>query len=585
MAFDVFLYASLALFCVGVLYKASSWFFTDAGPIPDAPSAPQRITAAAKGTARTVFSAEILVLLKVLILDVLLQVRILRDDALRWTMHMLIYGGFMMLLLMHALEGLISENLFSGYENTLNPFLFLRDLFGTMAIAGILIAACRRFVSKRPRFKTNAMDVYAIVILAVIILTGFLLEGVKFSSHSEFMAYAEEYADVDEEEEIGALESYWSVNFGLVSPNVSPPFDEGVLSMGEEAHENYCAMCHSSAKWAFGGYTAAKAIKPFALSMDAAGAANVLWYVHFLTCFIGLAYLPFSKMFHILTSPLSLMANAVMDEDSDPANIATRQALELDACMHCGTCTQRCSAAMAYEVIGNESILPSEKMGLLKAYLRGRDTSKQDLYAIQEGIALCTNCDRCTVACPAGINLRDLWFNAREKLLQQGTPQALVLSPFSLYRGLNQELLSKESYDAPLAAAKSALAAKHPMLRDPDAVVPLTPGDSQFKQKANQSPQSKSYAYCFSCENCTTVCPVVGNYENPKETLGMLPHQIMRAVGLGIEELAIGADMLWDCTTCYQCQEHCPQAVKVTDVFYELKNQAAQAIQSSVQAR
>ncbi len=32
--------------------------------------------------------------------------------------------------------------------------------------------------------------------------------------------------------------------------------------------------------------------------------------------------------------------------------------------------------------------------------------------------------------------------------------------------------------------------------------------------------------------------------------------------------------MLWDCVTCYQCQEHCPQGVKVTDVLYELKNQA-----------
>jgi heterodisulfide reductase subunit C len=36
----------------------------------------------------------------------------------------------------------------------------------------------------------------------------------------------------------------------------------------------------------------------------------------------------------------------------------------------------------------------------------------------------------------------------------------------------------------------------------------------------------------------------------------------------------MGSGMLWDCVTCYQCQEHCPQGVKVTDVLYELKNQA-----------
>ncbi len=70
------------------------------------------------------------------------------------------------------------------------------------------------------------------------------------------------------------------------------------------------------------------------------------------------------------------------------------------------------------------------------------------------------------------------------------------------------------------------------------------------------------------------MCPVVGNYENPEKVLDLLPHQIMRSVGLGLKDLALGSRMLWDCLTCYQCQEHCPQEVHVTDVLYELKNQA-----------
>jgi heterodisulfide reductase subunit C len=38
--------------------------------------------------------------------------------------------------------------------------------------------------------------------------------------------------------------------------------------------------------------------------------------------------------------------------------------------------------------------------------------------------------------------------------------------------------------------------------------------------------------------------------------------------------MACGASMIWDCVTCYQCQEHCPQLVEVTDILYQLKNMA-----------
>jgi len=32
--------------------------------------------------------------------------------------------------------------------------------------------------------------------------------------------------------------------------------------------------------------------------------------------------------------------------------------------------------------------------------------------------------------------------------------------------------------------------------------------------------------------------------------------------------------------TCYQCQEHCPQNVNVTDLFFELKNLAIKNVES-----
>jgi heterodisulfide reductase subunit C/nitrate reductase gamma subunit len=579
MVFTASLYASLIIFVLGVIFKVWTWFSRTIGVSAQRMSTSQRVSSGIKGIFGVVFSAKILTLIKVFIIDVVLQIRILKEDFLRWAMHMLIYVGFMLLLLMHALENFISEPLFTGYYSTVNPFMFLRDLFGFMVIVGIAIAIFRRFVFKVPRLKTNAMDYYAIFILAVILLSGIVLEGAKITSYTEYQYMVQDYADLEDPDEITALESYWVQNFGMVSPNVQPPFDEEVLSMGKDLHEASCMDCHSAPQWAFTGYATAKIIKPVALALDRAGGSTILWYIHFLACFIGLAYLPFSKMFHIFATPVSLLANAVMEKDaSDPANIATRQVMELDACMHCGTCSLRCSAAWAFHVRGNDYILPSEKMTFLKTLAAGKKLSARKLSAIQEGVYLCTNCDRCTVVCPAGINLKELWFNVREDLVQRGYPEPLVLSPFSFYRGLRRENIPTEDYGRPLAEANRAVAGKFEQVMDPGT--PISFKDREIVE-LNQLPSTSTFSYCFGCQTCTTVCPVVAEYENPLETLGLLPHQIMNCLGLGLVEMATGPRMLWDCVTCYQCQENCPQNVEVTDILFQLKNIAANNVRKA----
>ena len=575
MLFSVLLYTSLFVFLLGLLYKVSTWFSRKIGIASQNFTTSERISAAIKGMLGVIFSSKVLILAKVFILDVVLQRRILKEDFLRWLMHMLIFSGFLMLLLMHAFESFITASLFDDYYSTVNPFLFLRDFFGIMVFAGLGIAVYRRFILKVPRLKSNSMDLYAIIILAVIMFSGVLLEGTKIISYTEFRNMVENYSAIDDENEIQALESLWVKDFGLVSPNVKGLLDPAIISLSKELHEMHCAECHSSSKSAFTGYFVSRILSPVALSLDSSGVTTFLWYIHFLACFIGLAYLPFSKMFHFIASPISLLANAVMDKDKSlPANIATRQAMELDACTHCGTCSLRCSVALAFDKTGNSNILPSEKLVFLKTYASGKNLKENELKAIQEGIYLCTNCDRCTVVCPVGINLRDLWFNVREELIQKGNPIPLVLSPFSFYRGLNQEKLDSNNYSNPMSLTKNAIAEKCELMKNPDEVISLTPINKDFKEKVDLSYQAATYSYCFSCQNCSTVCPVVKNYENPQESLDLLPHQIMRSVGLGLKDLAFGSKMLWDCTTCYQCQEHCPQGVKVTDVLYELKNLA-----------
>jgi heterodisulfide reductase subunit C/nitrate reductase gamma subunit len=550
MFYDITLYIALVIFGLGLVYKISGWFRykigMDAVEIP----ASTRVSAAIKGIISTLFSMKVFTLLRVFVLDVILQIRILREDFLRWFMHMCIFGGFMLLLLMHALDNFITSALFTDYYSTLNPFMFLRDLFGALVILGLGLALYRRFILKVPRLTTTARDHYAIIILAVIMISGIFLEGSKIVSYSTYQEMVEDYGGLEGKEEFRSLEAFWVEEFETVSPDLKGPFDAKTLELGKELHEMSCVDCHSRPQWAFMGYGIAKAMKPAALSLDRANISVLLWYIHFLACFIALAYLPFSKFFHILASPLSLLANAVMEKgESDRANIATKQAIELDACTGCGTCSLRCSVAVVLEEIPNVNILPSEKMVSLKALASGRELSAKELRMIQEGAYLCTNCKRCTAVCPVGINLQDLWVNLQEYLVQKGYPE-------------------------PVVWAREAIGAEFNPVDMQDKVLSLIPADTGLQSGATLSAEVNTFSVCFGCKNCTTVCPVVGNYDNPQEVLGLLPHQIMHSVGLGLTDLALGSRMLWDCVTCYQCQEHCPQGVCVTDLFYELKNLA-----------
>jgi len=576
MWFKLLLNTSLIIFSFGLLYKIFFWFRSN--PVFKTPDSTLfiRLSAGFTGILTTVFSVKFFILLKIFIADVIFQVRTLKEDGWRWLMHILIYWGFMLLVMMHALDKMVTQRFFSEYYPTLNPYLFLRDFFGAMVIVGLGMAVYRRFIRKPARLKSNRMDYYAIIIVALIIISGIFLEGLKISSYSEFQSMEEEYAALDDKNEIRALESLWVRDYGLISATLTGPFTNAVINQGRELNEENCLSCHASNKWAFTGYSIAGLLKPAALWLDRAGAVDIFNFLHILLVFLGLAYLPFSKMFHIISTPFSLLTNAVMGPGkSNSNNVMTRQMMELDACTHCGTCNLYCSAMMVYEARGNPCILPSEKMSILKSMVNGKSLNQAQRGAILEGVYLCTNCDRCTVVCPAGINLKQLWLNVREELLQQGDSQPVMFSPLSLARSLNRQELSLETYQKPLTATGRALAGDFKVLTEPSKIFSLP-----IKATSDQDVGllGNNFTACFGCQTCTSSCPVVKNYENPEAELDLLPHQIMYCLASGLTEMALGSRMLWTCLTCYQCQENCPQQVEVTDIFYELKNQAIQKL-------
>jgi heterodisulfide reductase subunit C/nitrate reductase gamma subunit len=548
MFFKISLYAALIVFGLGTLYKVLGWFRKRTGDPGQDLSMAQRVMEGVKGIFSTLFSLKFFRMIKVWFLEIFIQKQIGREGWLRWFMHFCIAYGFILLLLMHALDRLITQKLFPEYFSTINPFLFLRNLFGAMMLLGVIIAAYRRIFNRVMRLTTRGMDVYALVVLALIALSGFFLEATKIVSHERYEEMVAEYSSISDEEEASALRAYWAKEFAVVFPK-APSTEAAVLSKGKEVHEMNCASCHSKPTAAFVSYGVAKAITPAALTLGRKGVREGLRYFHFLVCFLGLALLPFTKFFHVLTSPLVLLINRVTDRSrTGPANTATIRAIELDACTHCATCSIHCSVGPVYREIPNINIFPSEKLRALAELIRTEKESVQELPVIREGEAICTHCYRCTSVCPVGINLQDQWFAMEADLTRKGSPEPFIQ--------LRNDFLSR--FDADRSKV----------------LVPLSPSGKRFKEGVGLSRQGSSFNNCFTCQTCSNACPVVGSYQFPREKLGLLPHQIMYSLKFGIQDNVLGAGMVWDCLGCYNCQENCPQGVRVTDIFFELKSMA-----------
>ena len=96
---------------------------------------------------------------------------------------------------------------------------------------------------------------------------------------------------------------------------------------------------------------------------------------------------------------------------------------------------------MFYETFQNDFILPSEKVQYLKKFAAGKEHDPAIIKRMQQGLYVCTSCDRCTTVCPSGINLKELFISARYSLLESGTPETTMLSHFSFPLALAQNFV------------------------------------------------------------------------------------------------------------------------------------------------
>ena len=222
-----------------------------------------RISRAFSGLLSVLFSRNIFRVNRTcILLSVIFQGHILKKDPWRWLMHFSIFAGILLLTLFHAMDDLISANLFSDYAPAVNPYLFLRNLFAAMVLLGIVIAVYRRLSTTGLKKVTKPHDVVALVLLSIILLTGFFLEAGQIVSEPIFNEMVEDYGDPEDTETLAALQSYWAKNYGVVFAVAPELSDPELISAGEEAHMDSCVDCHSRPTAAFISNPISKLIKP-----------------------------------------------------------------------------------------------------------------------------------------------------------------------------------------------------------------------------------------------------------------------------------------------------------------------------------
>ncbi len=467
------------------------------------------------------------------------QIKLFKAGKLRWLMHFLVVSGFLYLVIFHAMEDVTSFHLFQYYQSTIDPFQFLRNLAGFLILSGCLGFLYRRifFFKLLKKRKIQFKGLVSILLILTLILSGFLLEAIKIISQPIFMEMVEEYSDIEEGTDLVDLKVYWKKNYNVFF-NETLTITQAKLVNGKELNENYCIDCHSPVRSAFLSKRIALVLKKASIWLNTHRADYLLNNVHYFLSLLIIVCLPFSRFFHIILIPISSLDKNLekkqIDNTEGHINTAT-----LYACTHCGFCSDVCSVLPNYLITKNLNTLPHSKIESFKRLLNHTLDGPQALFRLQSGNDECTLCHKCTDICPSGIDLQNLWVRLDQKLTAKG-----ILDNYSFVDNIS---LQKWEENAPQKGKIDSIIWKTPSLAD----------------------NVDSFENCIQCTLCTNVCPVVEHDMNMND---YTPQQVLNLLRLGKKHMATGTRMVWNCLSCFSCQESCPQGIKVADIMIELKN-------------
>ena len=312
--------------------------------------------------------------LKLVLQYALGQARLLRKKY-AGLLHVLIYAGFLILFIGTVLIFIqvdFTEPLFSWTFLKSTFYLYyslILDIFGVLAIAGILMAVYRRIVIKPVNLKSRRDDGVILSSFLLILMTGFIIEGLR----------------------IGATQPQWQ-GWSPAGMMVANLFHAAGMT------------AQSMQRWHLYG-----------------------WWFHLVISLAFIAYIPYSKLFHVFTAPLNIFFQTLGPKGisskmeleqlehfgaSQIDHFSWKELMDLDACTECGRCSDVCPATTTQKALSPMKLILdlqhhlSREAGVLLQKNGGEKTFSQKMVGdaiLEEELWGCTTCLACQQACPVYI--------------------------------------------------------------------------------------------------------------------------------------------------------------------------------------
>jgi len=99
--------------------------------------------------------------------------------------------------------------------------------------------------------------------------------------------------------------------------------------------------------------------------------------------------------------------------------------------------------------------------------------------------------------------------------------------------------------------------------------------DMSFSDEVANRHGGETLKSCYQCGTCASSCPVarLDSRFNPRE--------IIKLSLLGEKNEVLNGDAIWLCTSCFNCQERCPQNVEIAELMFALRNLAIEEANNS----